>query len=141
MKSILETAREDGRFTVFLAAVNRAGLASALARQRPLTVFAPTDEAFGRFPQEQLDALMQAPPRLAEVLKHHITTGRLLSGDLSGTVETLHEDELVIDAAGGRIRVDGAEVTEADIACSNGVVHAIDRVLIPATTEAVAPRW
>ncbi len=143
MKNIIETAREDSRFTIFLAAVSRAGLEAALARQRPLTVFAPTDEAFSRLPQGRLDDLMQEPARLAEVLKYHITTGRLLSGDFSGkfTTETLHESEIVIDASGGRVRVDGAEVIGPDIACSNGVIHAIDRVLTPATTEAVAPRY
>jgi uncharacterized surface protein with fasciclin (FAS1) repeats len=142
MKNIIETAREDGRFTIFLAAVNRAGLETTLARQRPLTVFAPTDEAFGRLPKERLDDLMEEPARLAEVLKYHITTGRLLSRDFSGrfATETLHESEITIEASDGQVRVNGAEVTGADIECSNGVIHAIDRVLVPETTEAVAPR-
>ena len=131
---IVATAAAAGQFQTLLAAAQAAGLADALAGPGPLTVFAPTDAAFAALPAGALDRLLLPQNRhlLADVLKYHVVPGRVTSDQLAG--RTLSADTLngsvLIDATRG-VRVGNAMVTTADIATSNGVIHVIDRVLLP----------
>lgn len=122
----------DGRFSTLLTAVEAAGLTDAFTGEQQLTVFAPTDEAFAALPEGELDALLADREALARVLSYHVVDGRILSSDLSNMMApSLAGDELDINVDNG-VLVNGATVTEADIAASNGVIHVIDTVLIPA---------
>lgn len=125
----------DGRFTTLLSAVQAAGLESALTGEQAYTVFAPTDEAFAALPEGDLDALLADTDTLARLLNYHIVDGTVMSTDLTtGAVPSLEGSELAVDTTSG-VLVDSATVVEADIDASNGVVHAIDSVLIPADLQ------
>jgi len=132
-KDIVETAREAGSFTTLLAAVDAAGLSETLAGGGPFTVFAPTDEAFAQLPEGTVESLLREPAKLAEILTYHVVPGRVMAADAAGltAAPTVHGDELPLSTDGG-IHVAGARVVSADIEASNGVIHVIDRVLLPA---------
>jgi uncharacterized surface protein with fasciclin (FAS1) repeats len=133
---IVETAASAGNFTTLLAAVEAAGLADVLKGEGPFTVFAPTDAAFEKLPQGTVESLLEPRNReqLQEILTYHVVPGRIMSSDLAGqstTAETVEGGELEIDATGSGVMVEGATVTQADIAASNGVIHVIDQVMLP----------
>jgi uncharacterized surface protein with fasciclin (FAS1) repeats len=132
-KNIVETAREAGSFTTLLAAVDAAGLGDTLAAAGPYTVFAPTDEAFAKLPEGTVEMLLADPAKLAEVLTYHVVSGRVTAADAAGlsSAPTVQGSELPISMNGG-IHVGDASVVSADIEASNGVIHVIDRVLLPA---------
>jgi uncharacterized surface protein with fasciclin (FAS1) repeats len=132
-RNIVDTAREAGTFTTLLAAVDAAGLDGTLAEGGPFTVFAPSDDAFARLPEGTVESLLADPPKLTEVLTYHVVPGRVTAADAVGltSAPTVHGDDLPISADGG-IHVADAEVVTADIEASNGVIHVIDRVLLPA---------
>jgi uncharacterized surface protein with fasciclin (FAS1) repeats len=132
-KNIVETARDAGEFTTLIAAIDRAGLESTLAGEGPFTVFAPSDEAFARLPEGTVDSLLAEPDKLAEVLSYHVVPGRVTAADAVGlaTAPTVQGEELRV-SVDGSVHVDGARVISADIEASNGIVHVIDRVLLPA---------
>ncbi|MEM8883376.1 MAG: heme-binding protein [Planctomycetota bacterium] len=134
-KTIVETAAEAGAFENLIAAAKFAGLAGTLQEKGPFTVFAPADSAFQRLPQRTLKALLsrEGRPQLQRILKFHVVPGRLtasalLSMDRSTTV---NGQPLRFQLKNGKLNVNGATVTTANIQCSNGVIHVIDRVLIP----------
>jgi uncharacterized surface protein with fasciclin (FAS1) repeats len=131
-KSILETAKAAGTFATFLKAVDAAGLTERLNGPGPFTVFAPNDEAFAKIPAKDLEALLADKPKLEALLQHHIIAGAVASKDLASqkAVKSVQGDELAIDAASG-VTVGGAKVVTPDIAASNGVIHTIDKVLVP----------
>jgi uncharacterized surface protein with fasciclin (FAS1) repeats len=131
-KNIIETAREAGSFTTLLAAVDAAGLSETLAGEGPFTVFAPSDEAFARLPEGTVESLLAEPAKLTEVLTYHVVPGRLTSADAAGlaAVPTVQGAELPLAVNGG-VQVADAAVVLADVEASNGVIHVIDRVLIP----------
>jgi len=133
--SIPELATSAGRFDTLLAAVGTADLGGALASPGPFTVFAPTDAAFARLGDDAIAGLLEpaAKPTLARILKHHVVAGRFTAGDLVGldSIETLAGTSLELDALRGRLLVGDAAVETADLTASNGVIHVIDRVLIP----------
>ena len=133
MQNIVETAREAGSFTTLLAAVEAAGLQDTLASGGPFTVFAPTDEAFAKLPAGTVESLLDQPTRLAEVLTYHVVPGRVTAADAAAmrSAPTVHGDELPLSFNGG-VHVAGAAVVNADVEASNGVIHVIDRVLLPA---------
>jgi len=133
MQNIVETAREAATFTTLLAAVDAAGLGETLAGEGPFTVFAPTDEAFAQLPEGTVESLLDDPAKLTEVLTYHVVPGRVTAAEAAGltVAPTVQGGELPIWADGG-IRVAGASVVTADIEASNGVIHVIDRVLLPA---------
>ena len=114
-KNIVETARDAGTFTTLIAAIDRAGLESTLAGEGPFTVFAPSDEAFAQLPDGTVDSLLAEPAKLATVLTYHVVPGRVTAADVIG-LATAH----------------GARVISADIEASNGIIHVVDRVLLPA---------
>jgi uncharacterized surface protein with fasciclin (FAS1) repeats len=132
-KNIVETAREAGSFTTLLAAVDAAGLGDTLAAAGPYTVFVPTDEAFAKLPEGTVEMLLADPAKLAEVLTYHVVSGRVTAADAAGlsSAPTVQGSELPISMNGG-IHVGDASVVSADIEASNGVIHVIDRVLLPA---------
>ena len=133
---IVETAAAAGSFTTLLAAAEAAGLVEALKGEGPLTVFAPTDEAFAKLPEGTVANLLLPENKnaLAGILKMHVIAGKVKSKDLAGKVmdaETLN-GTVSIDGTDG-VTVNGATVTKADIKTSNGIIHVIDTVLLPAS--------
>lgn len=132
-RNILETARRAGEFTTLISAIDRAGLAELLGGGGPYTVFAPSDAAFARLPEGVVDSLLATPDQLADVVRYHVVPGRLTTNDVARRVsaETFQGEDLAI-SANGEVRVDGAHVVQGDIEASNGVIHIIDRVLLPA---------
>jgi len=131
---IVDTAVAAGDFDTLVTAVQAAGLVETLKGDGPFTVFAPTDAAFAALPPEMLNELLAPENRnqLAAVLTYHVLPGAVMSGDLSGemTVTTVQGEAVYIDARSG-VTVNGANVVAADIATSNGVIHAIDSVILP----------
>ncbi len=130
MADILEVAMSSGSFKTLTRAVSTAGLTETLKGKGPFTVFAPSDEAFAKLPSSTVDALLKDPSRLKSVLNYHIVQGR---PDLrkATSVRTLEGQNLKIENGDGRIRVNGVRVTQPSIEASNGVIHAIDRVIMP----------
>jgi uncharacterized surface protein with fasciclin (FAS1) repeats len=131
--NIVETARGAGTFQTLLAAVDAAGLGDTLADGGPFTVFAPTDAAFAALPQGVVQSLLDDPPVLARVLTYHVVPGRITSAQITsdGEERTVEGGVLKIGLNGG-VTVNDATVIEADVEAENGVIHVIDRVLIPA---------
>lgn len=133
-RDIVETAVAAGQFKTLVAAVQAAGFVEALKDKGPLTVFAPSDEAFAKLPNGTVEELLQPEnrDRLKEVLSYHVVPGRILLGTQSPG--TLQGQSVTIRTAGS-FQVNEANVTAADIATSNGVIHIIDSVLIPPVTK------
>jgi uncharacterized surface protein with fasciclin (FAS1) repeats len=133
MANILQTARAAGSFDTLVTAVDRAGLSDLLEHDGPYTVFAPSDEAFAKLPEGAVQSLLAAPDTLADVINYHLVPGRMTAADIAGRIsaETLQGEDLAISNH-GVIRIDGARVVSRDLEASNGVIHVIDRVLLPA---------
>lgn len=129
---IVDTAVSAGTFTTLVAAVEAAGLVDTLKGEGPFTVFAPTDEAFAALPEGTVEALLADPEALAKILTYHVIAGKVMSTDLTNGMmaATVNGAELTIMTEGG-VMVNDANVTAADIEASNGVIHVIDKVLIP----------
>ncbi|MBK8047976.1 MAG: fasciclin domain-containing protein [Anaerolineales bacterium] len=138
--NLVDTAAAAGSFTTLLKAVEAAGLTDALAGADPLTVFAPSDDAFAALPKETLDALLADPEALAEVLKYHILPGTVMAADVVDgmSAASLSGQPLTFAAQNGGITVNGAKIVTPDVTAGNGVIHVIDQVLMPpaATPEA-----
>jgi uncharacterized surface protein with fasciclin (FAS1) repeats len=130
---IIEVATEAGSFTTLAKAIEVAGLAETLKGEGPFTVFAPTDEAFAKLPEGTLDSLLNDKEKLAAILTYHVVPGKVSSEDVAqlSMAKTVNGQELKISSADGKIMVDGATVTQADIPASNGVIHVLDTVLLP----------
>jgi uncharacterized surface protein with fasciclin (FAS1) repeats len=134
-KDIVDTAASAGDFNTLVAAVKAAGLVDALKADGPVTVFAPTDEAFAKLPEGTVESLLQPEniEQLKSILAYHVVSGKVLSTDLSdgASAATLQGSDLSIRIADGSVSVNDATVTAADIGASNGVIHVIDTVLLP----------
>jgi uncharacterized surface protein with fasciclin (FAS1) repeats len=131
--NIVETAREAWVFRTLLTAIDAAGLGETLAGEGPFTVFAPTDDAFAALPPETVSGLLEDPSALARVLTGHVVLGRITSAQIAQDSEqTTVEGGLLRIAVNGGVTVNDAHVIQADIEADNGVIHVIDRVLIPA---------
>lgn len=130
-KNIVELATEAGNFATLLKAVEAAGLTDTLNGPGPFTVFAPTDEAFAKLPKGELDKLLKNKKKLEELLKYHVVEGEVKAADVRArpSATTLAGKDITIDATAGVKLNDAATVVTADIAATNGVVHAIDTVL------------
>lgn len=131
--TIIEVAGNNGSFKTLVMAAQSAGLAETLAGEGPFTVFAPTDEAFAALPTEIVNALMlpENQDLLTQVLTYHVVPGEVTSSDLTtGGVETLNGG-LAVRVEPNQVVVNNASVIMADVPASNGVIHAINRVLIP----------
>jgi uncharacterized surface protein with fasciclin (FAS1) repeats len=128
---IVDTAASAGSFTTLGIALKAAGLTETLKGSGPFTVFAPTDEAFAKIPQDQLQALLLDKSKLTAILTYHVVPGTVMSKDvLAGMVKTVQGSSLTVSTEGG-VKVDGARVTAVDIVASNGVIHVIDTVVLP----------
>ncbi|OSP55012.1 fasciclin domain-containing protein [Pseudoruegeria sp. SK021] len=132
-KDIVATAVDAGSFTTLVAAVEAAGLVETLQGEGPFTVFAPTDAAFAKLPEGTVDDLLNDIPTLTKILTYHVVPGAVMSTDLSDNMMagTVEGSELTITTMDG-VKVNDATVTQADIKASNGVIHVIDTVLMPA---------
>ena len=132
-KDIVETAVEAGQFNTLASLLKKAGLVKTLKGKGPYTVFAPTDAAFAKVPQETLDELGQDKAKLRSVLLYHVAGRKLPAAKLvkRRSVKTLNGKRVRIRVRGETVRVGGARVTTADVGASNGVIHVINRVLIP----------
>jgi uncharacterized surface protein with fasciclin (FAS1) repeats len=136
---IIATLQAEGNFTTFLHALDVAGMTEQLKGPGPFTVFAPTDEAFSRIPQARRDSLLSDKAGLVAILNNHIVSGRLSAEEVSrgaNGVGFLGGQSLKVDTTGG-VRVNGASVVKANILASNGVIHAIDQVLLPGSDSQV----
>jgi uncharacterized surface protein with fasciclin (FAS1) repeats len=131
--SILQTARAAGSLGTLVTAIDRAGLSDVLEHEGPYTVFAPSDEAFARLPDGAVQSLLAATDTLADVVNYHLVPGRTTAADVAGRIsaETVQGEDLAISNH-GVIRIDGARLVSGDLEASNGVIHVIDRVLLPA---------
>ncbi len=131
LHDIVDTAVAAGNFKTLAAAVTAAGLIDTLKSAGPFTVFAPTDEAFAKVPKATLDGLLADKAALTKVLTYHVVAGKVMAADVkAGHVKTVEGSDLAMATDGG-VTVNGAKVIAADVAASNGVIHAIDTVLMP----------
>jgi uncharacterized surface protein with fasciclin (FAS1) repeats len=132
MATILETAAGAGVFNTLLAAVDAAALRGALEGPGPFTVLAPVDDAFAALPPGTVQTLVDNPPQLARILKYHVIAGAYTREALVAQPEwpSLEGAPIPIRRA-DPFEVKNATVVTADIACDNGVVHVIDRVILP----------
>ena len=131
--SLLEIARQTGQFSTLASALDRAGLAETLVDGGPYTVFAPSDEAFAKLPDGVVDSLLASPETLANVLSYHVVLGRITAAEVATrrSTPTVQGEDLPV-SNNGAVRVDGARVIRGDIEATNGLIHVIDRVLLPA---------
>ena len=130
-----DTAVSTGKFTTLVAAVQAAGLAETLKGPGPFTVFAPTDEAFAALPAGTVAELLKPEnkAKLAAILTYHVVSGKVMSADIAGKamdVKTVEGSSLKVDAMQG-VTVDEAKVVTADVMATNGVIHVIDKVVMP----------
>jgi uncharacterized surface protein with fasciclin (FAS1) repeats len=132
-KNIVETAASAGQFKTLTSLVKKAGLAKALQAKGPFTVFAPTDAAFAKVPRSTLKALGNDRAKLRAVLLYHVAKGKLTAAKVvkRSSVKTLNGQSVRIRVRNGKVYVGGARVTTADIGATNGVIHVINKVLIP----------
>jgi uncharacterized surface protein with fasciclin (FAS1) repeats len=131
-KDIVDTAVSAGDFTTLVAAVKAAGLVDTLKGEGPFTVFAPTDEAFAKIPEAELDALLRDKEALTKILTYHIVPGKVTSAEVVklATANTVEGQAITIHTDSG-VKVNDANVVKTNIMTSNGVIHVIDTVLIP----------
>jgi uncharacterized surface protein with fasciclin (FAS1) repeats len=131
-KDLIDVAVADGRFKTLAAAVQAAGLVETLKGSGPFTVFAPTDEAFAKLPKGTVDALLADKAKLTAILTYHVVAGKMTSGDVAKarSLKTVQGGSLTVDTTSG-VKIDGAKVIVADVPAKNGVIHAIDTVVLP----------
>jgi len=133
MKNIIETAIDNADFSTLVTAIKEAGLVETLSSTGPFTVFAPTNEAFAKIPEETLKELLADKTKLTSVLTYHVVAGKVMSEDIAKITEekTVQGSNIKIDTKDG-VMINNAKVTKVDIECLNGVIHVIDTVLMPA---------
>ena len=131
--NIVQTAVAAGKFKTLVALVKQAGLAGTLQGKGPFTVFAPTDAAFAKVPKATLAALGKDRAKLRAVLLYHVAAGRVTAAKVVKlhSVKTLNGQSVKVRVSQGKVTIGGAGVVATDIAASNGVIHVIDKVLIP----------
>jgi uncharacterized surface protein with fasciclin (FAS1) repeats len=130
---IIVTLRNAGNFTVFLRAIEGAGLTQEL-KSGEYTVFAPTDDAFGRVPGTRRDSLLRDPASLTTLVRNHVVEGRVTAQDIrtrGAGVSFLGGRTSKVDVNGQFVRINGAQIIRADLAASNGLIQVIDQVWVP----------
>ena len=132
---IVDTAVAAGSFTTLVAAVKAAGLVETLKGSGPFTVFAPTDDAFKALPAGTVETLVKPENKdqLVKILTLHVLAGKVMAADVTGKTvspKSVSGEALHVDGTDG-VTVSGAKVVKADIACTNGVIHVIDTVILP----------
>lgn len=132
---IVDTAVAAGSFKTLATALQAAGLVDTLKGKGPYTVFAPTDEAFAKLPAGTVESLLKPEnkAKLQAVLTYHVVPGNVKAADVVKltSAKTVNGQSVKIDATGGAVKVDGANVVKTDIAASNGTIHVIDSVILP----------
>ena len=133
--NIVQTAVAAGEFKTLVSLVKQAGLAGALSGPGPLTVFAPTDAAFAAVPKATLAELAKDPAKLKAVLLYHVVKGDVSAAQVTKlkSAKTLEGGSVPIRVTSGKVYVGDAQVTKTNVMTSNGVIHVINRVLIPAS--------
>jgi uncharacterized surface protein with fasciclin (FAS1) repeats len=138
-KNIVDTAIAAGKFTTLVAGIKTAGLTDKLTGNGPFTIFAPTDEAFKKLPPGALEALLKDSAKLKAVLTYNVVAGHIWAKDMkSGDMMTLQGSPLTASVSTSGVYVNGAHVKQADIAATNGVLHAIDAVIMPKNWQLLA---
>jgi uncharacterized surface protein with fasciclin (FAS1) repeats len=138
-KNIVDTMIAAGHFTTFASAVHAAGLTEELAAKGPFTVFAPTDEAFKKLPAGGYDSVLKDVGKLKAILNYHVVSGYFAARDVkSGEVMTLQGSPLTAVVSSSDVRVNGARVTKWDMVATNGIIHAIDAVILPKNWQLLA---
>ena len=138
--TIVDVAVGAGNFTTLVAAVTAADLVETLSGTGPFTVFAPTDEAFAALPAGVLDALLLPENKalLAQILTYHVVSGMVMAADITdGDVATVEGSNVMLVTTSG-VKVNDANVVSADVPASNGVIHAIDAVILPPGVDVAA---
>lgn len=132
-KNIVQTAVAAGQFKTLASLLTKAGLAGTLAGKGPFTVFAPTDAAFAKVPKATLAALAKDRAKLRAVLLYHVVKGNVTAAQVVKlrSAKSLEGAALPIRVTSGKVFVDGATVIKANVMASNGVIHVINKVLIP----------
>ena len=134
-KDIVDTAVAAGSFKTLVKALQAADLVETLKGAGPFTVFAPTDEAFAKLPPGTLEALLKPEnkTKLQRILTAHVVAGKVMASDVvkTSTAKAVSGDTLTIASRAGGVTVEGARVVKTDIATTNGVIHVIDRVILP----------
>ena len=129
---LIETAATSGGVKTFVAAAKSAGLADKLKNGGPYTVFAPDDAAFDKLPPGTREALFKDKEKLAKVLAYHVIPGEVKVADVKpGMVKTIEGSELKLKSDNGKVTVDEANVTQSDVTADNGIIHVIDKVVLP----------
>ena len=135
-KDIVGVAVEAGSFTTLVAALKAAGLVETLQGKGPFTVFAPTDAAFAKLPKGTVEALLADKEQLVAILTYHVVPGKVTAADVMkmgrGNPATVNGQTLAISVSGGKVSVNNATVVAADVMATNGVIHVIDTVVLPA---------
>jgi uncharacterized surface protein with fasciclin (FAS1) repeats len=137
MAGICDTAVAAGNFKTLYAATKAAGLVETLNTKGPFTVFAPTDEAFTKLPKGTVEGLLKDIPKLTEILKYHVVNGAVPVADVvvHKNITTLQGQDVKVDAAKWHlhknVKINGANIIKADVKADNGVIHVIDKVLMP----------
>ena len=134
-KDVVGTAAANEQFSTLVTAVKAAGLVETLKSKGPFTVFAPTNDAFAALPKGTVENLLKPENKnkLAAILKHHVVSGKVMASDVSGkklSQATVNGTKINIDGTSG-VTVSGAKVISADLVTTNGVIHVIDKVLLP----------
>jgi uncharacterized surface protein with fasciclin (FAS1) repeats len=134
-KDIVDTAISAGSFNTLVQAVQAADLVDTLKSDGPFTVFAPTDEAFGKLPEGTIENLLKPEnkSKLQEILTYHVVPGKVTSADAAmlSSAKTVNGKSFQISESGNGLMIDGAKVIKADVEASNGIIHVIDQVILP----------
>lgn len=134
-KDIVDLAAGNKDLKTLVAAVKAGGLVQVLKGDGPFTVFAPTDEAFAALPEGTLESLLKPENKdqLAAILKYHVVAGKVMSSDLSNgqKTATVQGEKVMVSIKGSTVKIGEAKVVAADVKAKNGVVHVIDKVILP----------
>jgi uncharacterized surface protein with fasciclin (FAS1) repeats len=139
MNTIIDTIKSAGNFTTLLTVLKTATFMDTLRTPGPYTLFATTDEAFARLPPSQLKALLKDIRRLKTIVTYHVISGVVATGDVRpGELRTVEGNSLTAAVQGGKVSMNGIHVVQGNIAASNGLIHAIDGLLMPKSVKLAA---
>lgn len=134
--NLVQTAANTKKFSKLLDAAKAAGVTSMLEGKGPYTLFAPNDDAFKKIPSQEMEALLADKRKLKNVVLYHVVPGKVLAADAQkmkegSRVKTEEGHSVTIHHEGGKVVIDEAHVVQPDVMASNGVIHIIDRVMMP----------
>jgi uncharacterized surface protein with fasciclin (FAS1) repeats len=135
---VVDMAVKAGQFSTLVTAIKAAGLVETLKGPGPYTVFAPTDAAFAKLPPGTVESLLKPEnkQKLVTLLTYHVLPGKVTSKDIAGKkmeVKTVQSSAVAVDATGGKVMVNDARVVSPDVTADNGLIHVIDKVMMPPT--------